>query len=73
VGFPDRVNKARRDAGYTVEQLAEATGIPLRTLRRRLEHRPDLFTVAELEQVAEATHTTIGDLVTGAIDIIPST
>lgn len=72
VGFSDRVNAARKDAGYSVEQLADATGIPLRTLRRRLEHRPDLFTVAELEQVAEVTHTTIDFLVTGSIDIIPS-
>lgn len=70
VGFPERIQAARKAAGLTVEQLAESSGIALRTLRRRLEQRPELFTLQEIDAVAEATGTTVEQLVTGQVEVI---
>lgn len=60
-----RVGEAARAAGLTKHQLAEQTGIPYPTLRRRLEVRPDLFTVDELVRIAEATGTDFAWLASG--------
>lgn len=54
-GLAARVERARRGAGMTVEELSEATDIPQRTLARRLQH-PLGFSLDELVRIADATH-----------------
>lgn len=48
-----RVELARRAELRSVSWLAERTGIPDKTLRRRLDH-PEAFKLSELNAVAEA-------------------
>lgn len=52
-GFAERVQSVRREAGLTVEQLAERSGIAYRTLRRRLDF-PGGFSIDELAAIAES-------------------
>jgi uncharacterized protein (DUF2384 family) len=54
MGLSGKVEEARRVAGFTVEELADATDISTRTLRRRLGH-PQGFTLDELIRIADAT------------------
>lgn len=48
-----RVEVARRAELRSVSWIAERTGIPDKTLRRRLDH-PEAFKLSELNAVAEA-------------------
>jgi transcriptional regulator with XRE-family HTH domain len=55
------VAAAMEAGGWSEKALAEATGIPRVTLRRRLAGAA--FNVAELAAIAEALGTTVTDLV----------
>lgn len=62
--FPLRVAQVVTEAmtagGWSEKALAEATGIPRATLRRRLIGSP--FDVAELSRIAATLGTTVSDL-----------
>jgi transcriptional regulator with XRE-family HTH domain len=71
VEFAERVQQARHEAGLTVLELSERSGIAYNTLRRRLAGAPGQFTVDELDAIAEATGTPFETLMTGSITINP--
>jgi len=50
----DRVQELRKQAGRSTQWLADRTGIPYSTLRRRLEVAPENFTLKELHRIADA-------------------
>lgn len=62
--FPLRVARTVTDAmqvgGWSEKALAEKTGIPRVTLRRRLAGSP--FDVSELARIADALNTTVREL-----------
>lgn len=66
VGFAERVQEARHDAGFTLVQLSDRSGISYNTLRRRLLGDPGQFTIDELDAIAEATGESFEYLVSGS-------
>jgi transcriptional regulator with XRE-family HTH domain len=65
VEFAERVQQARRDAGLTILQLSDRSGISYNTLRRRLLGDPGQFTIDELDAIADATGESFEYLISG--------
>lgn len=57
-----RIEAARTNAGLSVLQLSEKTGIPNSTLNRKLKHSPGQFTLIELSLIADATDSDLWNL-----------
>jgi hypothetical protein len=58
-----RIQHTRKTEARSMSWLSETTGIPYPTLRRRLERKPDAFTLGELFHIAEALHTSVHTLI----------
>lgn len=56
-GVPEPFLSLMNEAGYSINSLADETGIPFSTLRRRLRN-PDSITLGETLALAEALHET---------------
>lgn len=56
------IENVRKSAGVSQRDLAEATGIPLVTLNRRLTGQGKPFTFAEVAAVAQSLGTTITEI-----------
>lgn len=50
----NRLQSAREEAGISYRKLADTTGIPEATLRRKLTTRSDLLTINELSLICDA-------------------
>lgn len=60
----ERIRKALENEGRTQEWLSEQTGIPMRTLARRLHKtHPSSMSLDELGDIAEALGVGIADLI----------
>lgn len=57
----ERIEALRVAKGLSETQLATASAIPRMTFKRRMV-APDMFTIGELERVADALGTTAADL-----------
>lgn len=57
------LNQARKELGLTVEDLVASTGIPKRTLDRKLTTATDTLTLRELILISDALHLQIWDAV----------
>jgi transcriptional regulator with XRE-family HTH domain len=60
-----RIKQLRRAAGLTQRQLADLSGIPLRTLQHYEQGNKDIRKAAghALQRLAEALHVTIEDII----------
>ncbi|MDQ0894469.1 helix-turn-helix domain-containing protein [Agromyces ramosus] len=57
-----RIREAREGDGRSERWLAEETGIPYPTLRRKLNQRPDNLTLDELIRITRALRLNVAEL-----------
>lgn len=62
--FGEQVEALIAAKGLSIRGVAEATGIPLTTLHRKLRFEAMAFTVGELLRIADVLGTTAGAIVT---------
>lgn len=61
----NRIEAARKDAGKTYTWLAETTGIPYSSLRRKLIVNPDTIAAVDISRIARALDVSFTSLAGG--------